>query len=1675
MDSMVVGPQKRRGRKRKRNDVNNVMVDSDGKKKVVETRSLKLVDRYVRKEFQESGVFLGKITSYDSGLYRVNYDDGDFEDLDSSEVKVFLIEDEDLIGEWSERKEKLDELLISKEVKAKVSKVENKVEQTNVSQVCLPLLSELSNGDADANEVGKVLDDGNNSADNDSLSDSCEDARQLDACIGTEVPPVPPPELPPSSGHIGVPEEYVSHLFSVHSFLRSFSVPLFLYPFGLDDFVGALNCSFTNTLLDSIHVALLGVLKRHLERISADGSELALKCLRFLDWSLLDTITWPVYLVHYLIAMGYTNGPHWKGFCTHTLDKDYYTLPAGMKLVILQILCDDVLDSEELRAEMDMREESEIGIDIETSTPVAPTGRPRRVHPRYNKSSTGKDTEEHSQMKTSQGKHFVGSQEGGTVGSSIDEDGNGDECRLCGMDGFLLCCDGCPSSYHTRCLGLNKMSMSAASWYCPECKINAIEPEIVRGTALKGGYYFGVDEYEQVFVATCDHLLLLKASINSENCLRYYNRHDIPRVLCALYSKAEHAVMYSEICRGIMQYWELPNNILPCYEPSEVCLQLEKEKESGESTTQLVKPLDKSVPEMTEVENTGSCVTGICAPEITASCLMDCIQGPIFCGNSLETVAVSDQAGNIDSTTQQSGYSMNTIMTEPTSSSGLPVNGTSLGVKMSIPSGEFNNGVDRKADESPYDGCLYMGSSFKINTYINQYVHGDFAASAAANLAVLSSEENQGHDSRSSGNRRKAMFASVSLQVKAFSSAALRFIWPHTEKKLVEVPRERCSWCFSCKAAVSSKRGCLLNLAASNATRGVAKVLAGARPMKNGDGRLPGISTYIMFMEESLSGLLVGPFLNETFRKRWRREAEQASTCNAIKILLLELEENIRTVALFGEWTKLVDASSTQSSASQIAANAAGSTQKRRPGRRGRKPSNVVEIPVDDSQDILTGFTWWRGGSLSKLMFHRGALPCSIIRKAARQGGSKKISGLHYIEGQETLKLSRQIIWRSAVEMSRNTAQLALQVRYLDFNVRWSELVRPEQTPSDGKGPDTEASAFRNALICDKKFLENEIRYCVAFGSQKHLPSRVMKSIAEIEQTRDDGQERYWFSETRIPLYLIKEYEENVKKTKSVDVLSKLQRRLKKRQLKACRKNIFMYLLRKQDIMAESPCSSCHQDVLYRDAVKCSSCQGICHNQCATSSTVYKNEEVEFLITCKQCSETRAIAQVESSNASPTSPLLLLQGQDFPKTAASNKILKVVGPKRSSASGRTREHSSGVKPTHISAPTKKNQHKHWGLIWRKNNEDTGIDFRLKNILHKGNPDMDMMKPICRLCNQPYRSDLMYIRCETCQSWFHAEALELNESKFLSLVGFKCCKCRRIKSPICPYLDPEKKKALERKQAPKMEVFETDFDSSEHHKDEGLGHAPLTREADVIVSLSELEQCTEGKSEVDYGWNDASGPGPRKLQVRRQTKQEQNGNFAYPEHSAPFESNILKSTEKLPVRRHTKKENNLDSYSTINSFHVPSEANVVQDSLSPQIQWVVSEENLDEGMTMDFDTIGFDDLDFEPQTYFSFNELLASDDGGRTVGNEPTGNVTENWENPSVFPEIEISYDQEEPIISLETSDNLIVACKICSHTEPCPDRCCQICGMWIHSHCSPWVESSSWDDGWRCGNCREWR
>ncbi|KAF2300728.1 hypothetical protein GH714_015376 [Hevea brasiliensis] len=1377
----------------------------------------------------------------------VDYEDGDCEDLESSELRQLILGDNDFDDDLIERRKKLDQLVLEKSLKNKknlekeVADLKNEVDRVETSAI-----TDLSG------EAAVENDGAQGEGDADSSSDS-------------------------------------------------------------------FNCNVKNTLLDAIHVALMLVLRRHLEALSSDGSDIASKCLRCFDWSLLDSLTWPVYLVQYFTVMGYAKGPEWKGFYDDLLNKEYCSLPVRRKLMILQILCDDALDCAELRAEIDMREESEVGLDPDALTTNLPENGPRRVHLRYSKASACKDREgmeiiaESHGTKSSCSSMYLGSKfsKGEGDGPGVDVDINSDECRLCGMDGTLLCCDGCPSAYHSRCIGVVKTYMPEGPWYCPECTINKQGPTVVMGTSLRGAEIFGVDLYEQVFLGTCNHLLVIRASIGTEPCLRYYSPKDIPMVLQVLSFSVQHRSLYSEISKAIAEYWKIPETAFFPFETMKRGLVISSMNEDEKSSTLSVPYAFKESYKAAyagEAENVISLnVSNV--DNVTVSCLDASINTTIqvhphgilsngdtknchLLNTRLTEQIKVESAGSVNQqigpsdVAQRSFVDRSSVITTCTSanSDGSHIghgNATSLPAIASSQSKESNHAVFGGVEENLMDNVVYMGTFFKPYSYINHYMHGDFAASAAANLAVLSSEESRVSDTHKSGNARKVI-SDMSLQIKAFSMAASRFFWPSFEKRLMEVPRERCGWCHSCKLPSNNRRGCMLNSAALTATKGTMKILSGLRPIMSGEGSLPSISTYILYMGEVLCGITVGPFVSTSYRKQWRKRIEDASTCSAIKGPLLELEENIRTIALSGDWAKAMDDWLVDSPVIQCSTSTIGTTQKRGPGgKRHRRQSGMSDIRADGCDD--KSFVWWQGGKLLKHVFHKQSLPQSVLRRAARQGGSRKISGVYYADDPQLPNRSRQMGWRAAVEKSKNASQLALQVRYLDIHVRWSDLVRPEQNLLDGKGPETEASCFRNAIICDKKTDENKISYGVAFGNQKHLPSRIMKNIIEIEQSAD-GKEKYWFFETHVPLYLIKEYEEKVDKVflpspnKSLNELSELQRR----QLKASRRDIFLYLAYKRDKLERCSCASCQHDVLIRNTVKCSGCQG---------------------------------------------------------------------------------------------------------------------------------------------------------------WFHAEAVGLDESKLSNVVGFKCCRCRRIKSPKCPYDIPEGEKPVSHKPCErvlKKGYIGVGYDSGTVAESKVCEPTtPIYPMEEVLVqdddpllfSVSRVEQITEDNSRAELEWN-AAGQGPQKLPVRRHTKPQFNAEGMF-ENNHHTESSV-------PVDR--------------NNLMNPKE------ELPSCAEWDVSSNGLEGEVMFDYEGLNYEDMEFEPQTYFSFTELLASDDGGQLEGFDASGNVLGNSENQSCtvshdgFLEqcaMDISVDQQEPVTTLESTINA-KQCKMCSHSEPVPDLSCEICNLVIH-------------------------
>ncbi|KAL2628952.1 hypothetical protein R1flu_013638 [Riccia fluitans] len=349
--------------------------------------------------------------------------------------------------------------------------------------------------------------------------------------------------LPPSSTCLGDIEHYVADLLQAYSFLRSFSHVLFISPFALEEFVVALASEVVSPMIDCIHVSLLQALRRHLERLAKSGSNSAVFCLRLSDWSLLDNITWPSYLMAYALTQGFLSG-HGRSSEVDLVKKDYYKLPTDKKLAFLNFLCDKTLDTDELRTEIARRVALENESELFGPSKL-PDGSRRDIislegefdeeFERMTRQKRDALTQKSGMQLLVQGKSL---QAGEIKQPERGEDGNLDECALCGMDGVLICCDGCPAAYHSRCVGITKQGLPPGDWFCPECRADSLDSNGVKiPKGVRGGELLFVGPDGQRFFSICGYLLVSEPSLETDSACRYYSPKDIPVFLKYL----EHA------------------------------------------------------------------------------------------------------------------------------------------------------------------------------------------------------------------------------------------------------------------------------------------------------------------------------------------------------------------------------------------------------------------------------------------------------------------------------------------------------------------------------------------------------------------------------------------------------------------------------------------------------------------------------------------------------------------------------------------------------------------------------------------------------------------------------------------------------------------------------------------------------------------------------------------------------------------------------------------------------------------------------------------------------------------------------------------------------------------------------------------------------------------------------
>jgi hypothetical protein len=329
-------------------------------------------------------------------------------------------------------------------------------------------------------------------------------------------------------------------------------------------------------------------------------------------------------------------------------------------------------------------------------------------------------------------------------------------------------------------------------------------------------------------------------------------------VLYVLSTTDEIAVHYAEICRGISMYWDSASSGI-------------KEITSVMSHNEDVK-CNSATPPNLNVQNSLSGLAAWTTPYVSPP-------------NQKVQINLSALAA------RPSPYATPTSVKVPNISSGVmastpPYATAGRNLNAHRTSIETSRSVVSKNSVRP-------GPSFKPYLYLNQYMHGDIAATAAATFAILSAEESNSKASDASSHK-KAMHQMMNIQMKAFSQVTSLFVWPSADRRQIEVPRDRCGWCMSCKGSSVNKKGCLLNWAASNAIKGLARSFSSLRPIdRTEESNIPIVATYIASMEESLQGLIDGALLDAKYRNWWRNQIKEANDCNVLKFLLLEVSTAI--------------------------------------------------------------------------------------------------------------------------------------------------------------------------------------------------------------------------------------------------------------------------------------------------------------------------------------------------------------------------------------------------------------------------------------------------------------------------------------------------------------------------------------------------------------------------------------------------------------------------------------------------------------------------------------------------------------------------------------------------------------------------------------------------------------
>ncbi|KAG8099175.1 hypothetical protein GUJ93_ZPchr0013g34119 [Zizania palustris] len=1398
-----------------------------------------LVGRAVRKEFPGFGVFSGVVEAYDDGVgyFRVLYEDGDSEEVDLAEMAGMLVgtpmpplpqppgvaagrrpkkrrrgdEDPPLSGcvvlvvpagdglsDAAEPASPVERSRDEANGEVMVEMLEKKRRISPGSESSRPLrrsarqakaaaraaemeAAEAVAAAAEAAEAEAAVTPQQSGRKRQRGSGTCRYrsvARDLEDAVMERMPLKP--ELPPSSQGLDLEGLPVLDVFQVYSCLRSFSRQLFLSPFTLETFVAALRCTYVNPLIDWVHFALLGSMKSHLENLANEGDPWAVHCIRNLNWELLDLATWPIYLAEYLLTRGSELRYGMKLTDLKLLNTEYYIQPTTVKLELLRSLCDDVLEIEVIHSELGSRMSELYGSDELCKS----TGLRRK-----RKASAVKDLVNSSPPPD---------------GSSDTEDGNSDECYLCGMVGNLLCCDGCPAAFHSKCVGVVEDLLPEGDWFCPECLIQKNDGS--RNMAKpRGAEVLGIDPHGRLYFGTCGYLLVVESSDVDSPC-HYYGHFDCRSLFNVL---IPCHTSYSSIVNAISLFWGIAidsSDFIGRYENSKECSVSDAEAECSH----ILQSKQCNAHEQAKTKNNGS------FEELDSG--IDC--------------ALDSDQLDPDASYQKLSL-RSTVMSE---------NGNETSAKNSRCNSQqdvvcsYANGlsVEKQKDRSPHKKISDCYIHLNPAMYINYYSFGRIAASAAEELNHKLSENKEG---------KKPGHDATSFQLKTVCKKYAN-IFALTDQKLsVELLKEKCGWCNSCQ--ISGGVDCIFRVIDS-------KCVEGLQSEKNKRSHIILAMHTILSIEERLNGLLIGPWKNPQYSIYWRKAVLKVSDVSSLKWPLLMLESSLRRVAFSVEWQKPADSVEVVGSAAHILVRTSNKSSCHGSARKpGRKPSNG-ELKVD-SRDV--GVYWWRGGILSRQVFHWKRLPQSLVYKAARQAGHIKIPTILYNDGSEFARRSKYIAWRAAVEMAENVAQLSLQIKELEFNIKWTEILSTLPASLATKETQKIARLFKKVIVRRKRVEGTNVEYLLDFGKRENIPPVIAKYGIKLEDPSSE-RNRYWLSEGHVPLSLLKAYEAKtltrLLKKKDITHISKMMTDFKPpKPIKIG----FDDLLEKAKKLVLGLCGQCDREVKTSEAVHCQYCEALFHKRHfkvprgAAGAVYVCNKCLDENVLSVKSPQKKAVSKKTSKKKKP-------KKQSRKIVTRRNQIVLKFKKKNGKNKGKRGRGRPRKNPLNVSNNDSPKILMNEQANVPKNEPAKRISKRLYDKYMKGDSNIYEQAASCRkkrtASHYPYwkcySGESIFIACEDCKDWFHGDIYSITIENVNNLIGFKCHRCRLKDVPICPHVQTD---AILMTQSDKEDTINQFVEDKEHSCPTDLSAHDSLKELHEHIIEKELDSHSIEKEVGDH--------------------------------------------------------------------------------------------------------------------------------------------------------------------------------------------------------------------------------